>query len=177
MYDAIINDILSDIRGKLHKYDPRADYAGAYNSAIYKGILSDAKTKTLQRLASKDSLTDDELMFVAEHAGKFNDKDILDDDNEWDEDMLQGYAEHLRNYLYTYKDSARLADPSLDTTEVHNGPMAQDIEQVAPDCVKETEDGIKTVDGSRLALVNAGVIGDLVRKLNDIERRLSAGGL
>lgn len=177
MYTAIINDILSDITGKLKSYDPRSDYAGAYNSAIYSGILSDAKTKTLQRLASKDNLTAEELMFVAENAGKYNDKDIMDDDSEWDEAMLQGYAEHLRNYLYTYKDSAKLADPSIDTDEVHNGPMAQDIEQVAPDCVKETDDGIKTVDGSRLALVNAGVIGDLVRKLNDIERRLSAGGL
>ena len=177
MYEGIINDILLDIKGKLGKYDPRADYAGSYNSAIYSGILSDAKTKTLQRLAYKDGLTADELMFVAENAGKYNDMDILDDDNEWDEDMLQGYAEHLRNYLYTYKDSAKLADPTIDTGEVHNGPMAQDIELVAPDCVKETDDGIKTVDGSRLALVNAGVIGDLVRKLNDIERRLSAGGL
>lgn len=177
MYEEIIDDILSGIKGKLGKYDPRADYAGMYNSAIYTGILSDAKTKTLRCLAAKDNLTADELMFVAENAGKYNDRDILDDDNEWDEDMLQGYAEHLRNYLYTYKDSAKLADPSIDTDELHNGPMAQDIEQVAPDCVNETDDGIKTVDGSRLALVNAGVIGDLVRKLNDIERRLSAGGL
>ena len=47
--------------------------------------------------------------------------------------------------------------------------MAQDIEQVAPDCVKETDKGVKVVDGNRLALVNAGVIGDLARRLLHLE--------
>ena len=63
-------------------------------------------------------------------------------------------------------------DPSIDPEEVHRGPMAQDIEKVAPDCVRETPDGIKVVDGNRLALVNAGVIGDLARRLIALENKV-----
>ena len=83
--------------------------------------------------------------------------------------MLDKYAQHLHNYLYTYKESAKQVDPSIDPSEKHIGPMAQDIEQVAPDCVKETDQGVKVVDGNRLALVNAGVIGDLARRLLHLE--------
>ena len=51
--------------------------------------------------------------------------------------------------------------------------MAQDIEKVAPDCVKETSQGVKVVDGNRLALVNAGVIGDLARRLIELEDKIN----
>lgn len=141
-------------------------------------VLSDAKCKALAAMSGLDNLSDADIAFLMQNAGSYNGKNVADmQDADWDEDMLQGYAQHLRNYLYTYKDSAKRADPSIDTAEVHNGPMAQDIEQVAPDCVQETQDGIKTVDGNRLALVNAGVLGDVIRKLNAIEARLTAGGL
>lgn len=42
--------------------------------------------------------------------------------------------------------------------------------------VKETPEGVKTVDGNRLALVNAGVIGDLARRLIALEDKLGVGG-
>lgn len=174
----VVHNLADILRQRLSEYDADGSYASAYNDIYRQDILSDVRDKTLARLASKDKLTVDDLMTVAEYAGKYNGRSILDEsDTDWDESMLQGYADHLRNYLYTYKDSAKLADPRIDTAELHNGPMAQDIEQVAPDCVNETSDGIKTVDGNRLALVNAGVLGDVIRKLNAIERRLEAGGL
>lgn len=141
-------------------------------------VLSNVQRETLTAMADLDELSDADIAYLMANAGDFNGKRASDmTEEDWDEDMLQGYAEHLRNYLYTYKDSARQADPSIDTNQLHNGPMAQDIEQVAPDCVQETAQGIKTVDGNRLALVNAGVLGDVIRKLNSIEERLTAGGL
>lgn len=85
---------------------------------------------------------------------------------------IEGYAEHLKNYLYTYKPEATAIDGTIDPNEEHIGPMAQDIENVAPDCIKETPDGVKTVDGGRLALVNAGVIGELSRRLLQLEKRM-----
>ncbi len=85
---------------------------------------------------------------------------------------IEGYAEHLKNYLYTYKPEATAIDGTIDPNEEHIGPMAQDIENVAPDCIKETPDGVKTVDGGRLALVNAGVIGEISRRLLQLEKRM-----
>ena len=95
------------------------------------------------------------------------------DDEGVTDEMLEGYAKYLRNYLYTYKDEAQDIDPSIDPEEEHAGPMAQDIEKVAPDCVKETPEGVKTVDGNRLALVNAGVIGELSRRVLELEEKLN----
>lgn len=175
MTQAELNGILSQFYDSAGRQDATIQaLLGMYHDKI----LSDVKCKALAAMADLDELSDADIRFLMENADDYNGKRIADvGEDDWDEDMLQGYAEHLRNYLYTYKDSAKRADPSIDTSVVHNGPMAQDIEQVAPDCVQETPDGIKTVDGNRLALVNAGVLGDLVRKLNSIEERLSAGGL
>ena len=55
--------------------------------------------------------------------------------------------------------------------------MAQDIEQVNPACVKETPEGVKTVDTARLAMMNAGAIGDLARELRELSKRLEALGV
>lgn len=90
----------------------------------------------------------------------------------WSEDMLNNYALYLYNYIYSYKPEATNVDPSIDPNEMHVGPMAQDIEKVAPDCVKETESGVKVVDGDRLALVNAGTLGELARRMIRLEKLL-----
>ena len=114
-------------------------------------------------------MTEDEVAALSYIMGKGDGNlDPLDSDN-WSDDMVQEYADNLRNFLYTYKESAKQVDSSIDPNEYHRGPMAQDIEKVAPDCVKETPQGIKVVDGNRLALVNAGVIGDLARRLIELE--------
>jgi len=124
----------------------------------------------LRELANKDSLSPDEIGMAY---------DFAQEDGYQDEEFEQGladlYAKYIRNYLYTYKDQAKAIDPSIDPNEEHIGPMAQDIEKVAPDCVKETENGTKVVDGNRLALVNSGVIADLARRIDDLEIRLFGG--
>lgn len=121
----------------------------------------------LRELANKESLTPDEIGMAYD----FAQEDEFQDD-EFDEGLADLYAKYIKNYLYTYKDEARNLDASIDPNEKHVGPMAQDIEKVAPDCVKETANGTKVVDGNRLALVNSGVIADLARRLDDLETRL-----
>lgn len=135
-----------------------------------KNILSDMDCKILKHLASKEEpLSEGEISFIKEKAGPFT---VSEEDTDWNSNMLDAYAKHLRNYLYTYKEEAKAVDPRIDPNEEHVGPMAQDIEQVAPDCVKETPEGVKTVDGNRLALVNAGVLGDVIRKLDALEEKI-----
>ena len=128
-------------------------------AATRKNFRTSVDNSFLRRLANRDGpISPGEVEMLSELAGRdesgFSPFDG-DDDGVTDE-MLEGYAKHLRNYLYTYKDEAQDVDPSIDPEEEHAGPMAQDIEKVAPDCVKETPEGVKTVDGNRLALVNAG---------------------
>ena len=143
-----------------------AEYVGPY-------VISDFNEKILRDYANKEGpLSEKDLAVVSYIMGKGDgDLDPMESNN-WTDDMVQEYAENLRNFLYTYKDSAKVVDPSIDPDEYHRGPMAQDIEKVAPDCVKETEEGVKVVDGNRLALVNAGVIGDLARRLIELEDRV-----
>ena len=75
--------------------------------------------------------------------------------------------------MYTYKPEATDIDPEIDPNEEHIGPMAQDIEKVNPACIKETPEGVKTVDTGRLAMMNAGAIGDIARQLRELTERLS----
>lgn len=148
-------------------------------AAYERGVVSDERKKRVLEMRSKGgALSNDDIMLLMDMAGNdpsgFGPERVFgeDDDGVTDE-MLEGYADHLRNYLYTYKDEARDIDPSIDPEEEHKGPMAQDIEMVAPDCVKETPEGVKTVDGERLALVNAGVIGELARRVKALEERIN----
>lgn len=137
-------------------------------------VVSDLNQKTLYRLANKqEPLTEDEVAALSYIMGKGDGNLDPSDSDNWSDDMVQEYADNLRNFLYTYKESAKQVDSSIDPNEYHRGPMAQDIEKVAPDCVKETSQGVKVVDGNRLALVNAGVIGDLARRLIELEDKIN----
>ena len=134
-------------------------------------LLSDAEEKYVHKLASRGGpFDDDEMRFLIRMSGMQIDQD---DDEEWSEDVLDKYAEHLRNYLYTYKDEARELDPSIDTSEKHIGIMAQDLEQVNPACVKEAANGTKVVDTARLALMNAGAIADLARDMKEVKAAIA----
>lgn len=124
-------------------------------------------------LREKGKLTPELLYQIAQEAGPDFNGNTLDSLNEDDTSMCDAYAQHIRNYLYTYKDSATAVDPSIDPEEEQIGPMAQDIEKVNPACVRELADGTKVVDTSRLALMNAGVIADLSRRLDAIEEVLN----
>jgi len=140
-------------------------------------VISDERQKRIKTFANKNGpLTDDELNELVYTYGKGEGNLDPSDMDNWTDDMVQEYADNLRNFLYQYKESATSIDPRIDPNEYHRGPMAQDIEKVAPDCVKETPEGVKTVDGNRLALVNAGVIGDLARRLIALEDKLGVGG-
>lgn len=169
--DEQLQNILSDL---FFEYVNSEQFAKELKPYLGPYVLSDLNQKTLKRLANKkEPLTEDEAAAVMYIMGK-GDGDLDPSDSaDWTDDMVQEYADNLRNFLYTYKDSATEIDPSIDPEEYHRGPMAQDIEKVAPDCVKETSEGVKVVDGNRLALVNAGVIGDLARRVIDLEERLN----
>lgn len=140
-------------------------------------VISDMKMKFCKRMADKkEPLTKNEVVWVSRIAGSpVGGESPFDwgDDEDVTDEQLEGYATYLRNYLYTYKDEAQDIDPNIDPNEEHIGPMAQDIEQVAPDCVKETPEGVKTVDGNRLSLVNAGIIGELARRVLELEEKIN----
>lgn len=165
-----IQDILSHL---FEEYLNSPEFAKAAKPYAGKYRLSDFNQKILRGYANrKEPLTARDLAVVSYIMGKGDGElDPMESDG-WTDDMVQEYADNLRNFLYTYKESAKEVDPSIDPEEYHRGPMAQDIEKVAPDCVKETEQGVKVVDGNRLALVNAGVIGDLARRLIELEDRV-----
>ena len=100
--------------------------------------------------------------------------DLKDDD---DDSILDKYADNMVNYLYKYRPEATSIDASIDPNENQIGIMAQDLEQVNPACVTETPEGVKEVDTRKLALMNAGAIGDLARELEDIKQKLQALGV
>ena len=158
---------------------PYSELSKLYERTVLPYTLSDCFMKSVKSLAnSKGPLSGDDVYFLSMMAGRDEDgnhpfKDIgYEDDCGATDEQLEKYAEFLRNYLYTYKEEAADIDPRIDPKEEHVGPMAQDIEKVAPDCVKETPEGVKTVDGERLALVNAGVIGELARRVLDLEEKI-----
>lgn len=144
--------------------------------------LSDLRLKYIKEdFENGLGIQEDDIRFLMSRLRNFRhndrDYDVGDIDNWGDDSVLQAYADHIRNYLYTYKPEAVEVDPSIDTEEEHIGPMAQDIEQVNPACIKETPEGVKTVDTGRLALMNAGAIGDLARQLQELIDKLRAAGL
>lgn len=146
--------------------------------------LCDAKMKWIKEDWDENGMPSaEDLEWLLRQRGKFkhNDQEYDPEDydswNDSDGSILGAYADNIRNYVYNYKPEAQAVDPNIDPNEEHIGPMAQDIEQVNPACVKETQDGIKTVDAGRLALMNAGAIGDLARALQSIDERLKKLGV
>lgn len=133
--------------------------------------VSDMRCKNIiNALNNSEDLHPYEVQFLMEQCAKGFGKDVNEDS---DESVLNDYAKYIKNYLYTYKDEARRIDPSIDPNQEHIGPMAQDIEKVNPACINETQDGTKTVDTGRLALMNAGAIADLARELKELKEVLN----
>lgn len=122
-------------------------------------------------LSHAGHLTPEEAGKLAKLIGRNKPELHIEESDLWEDSILQEYADYIYNYLYTYKQEATKIDSSIDPNEEHVGPMAQDIEKVAPDCIIE-KNGVKTVDGNRLALINAGAIADLARKLEEVMERL-----
>ena len=149
------------------------------------GCLSDLRMKWIKEdYDAGEQISPEDFQFLLSRVGKFNhdgrdydayNEDDWSDDN--DQSVLKAYADHIRNYLYSYKPEAVDIDSRIDPNEEHIGPMAQDIEQVNPACVKETPEGVKTVDTARLAMMNAGAIGDLARQMQSLVDKLKELGL
>ena len=149
-----------------------------------KQCLCDARMKWIKEDWDRDGKPSrEDMIWLIKQNGLFhhNDKDYDPDDyDSWgDEDgsILGAYADNIKNYVYNYKPEATQVDPNINPNQEHIGPMAQDIEQVNPACVKETPEGVKTVDTSRLAMMNAGAIGDLAREIQDLKVRLAKLGV
>ncbi len=154
----------------------------AASLGIFGNILSDEDCKTLIDKGDKKHIarhilgrgapyTRGEVIALVEAIGNMDDDhDFERDGKAWKDDTLDKYAEHIKNYKYTYKEEAKEIDPSIDTSIEHNGPMAQDIEKVNPAAVVEDESGYKTVDTGRLALMNAGAIADLAREIRELKK-------
>lgn len=137
---------------------------------------SDERLKTISEDYRKTGKfkNHDDLGYVIAKSG-YDKVNILDDEYDYDDSVLDGYAKHIRNFVYNYNDKAKEIDPSIDTSEEHIGPMAQDIEKVIPSAVVEDEEsGYKKVDTGRLALANAGAIGDLAREVKNIKEQINA---
>jgi hypothetical protein len=118
-------------------------------------------------------LSEHEVRYLVKAAGDMSPLHNFERDGEyWTDDTIEKYAAHIQNALYKYKPEATKIDPEIDPEQEHIGPMAQDIEKVNPACVVETEDGVKTVDTGRLALMNAGVIAQLARNLKALEAKV-----
>ena len=149
-----------------------------------KKCLCDARMKWIKEDWDRDGRPSrEDMMWLVKQQGPFHhnnrDYDPNDYDSWNDEDgsILGAYADNIKNYVYNYKPEATQVDPNIDPNQEHIGPMAQDIEQVNPACVKETPEGVKTVDTSRLAMMNAGAIGDLAREIQDLKARLAKLGV
>lgn len=145
--------------------------------------LSDMRMKWIKEDYERDGhLDDDALDWLMRQAGDYThgDRNITGaDDFTSPDDMsvLAGYADFIHNYLYNYKPEAQELDSSINPEQDQIGPMAQDIEKVNPACITETPEGIKTVDTRKLALMNAGAIGDIARQLNELSEKLKALGV
>jgi len=89
-------------------------------------------------------------------------------------DMIDEVAGKIRNYLYHYKPETA-PDIGEDPSVQHIGPMAQDLLKVPgyAAAVKEGPNGLE-VDTGRLALVNAGVIADLSRRVIMLEELIAS---
>lgn len=145
-----------------------------YNDSM-NDALSDIRRKRIKMHMSNNEPLPPDLMYSLLNAAgpdsngtTFNKYCSSDDDS-----ICNAYADHIKNYLYTYKDDATEIDPSIDPTEEQIGPMAQDIEKVNPASVKELSDGTKVVDTKKLSLMNAGAIADLARDIKSIKEAIN----
>ena len=97
-------------------------------------------------------------------------KEIVDDAQER-YGNLSKMIEGIDNYVYTYTDEAKETYPDQTNSDVNIGPMAQDLEKnpITASAVQEDENGIKHVDGTRLALDAIAMISDMSKRISELE--------
>ena len=86
-------------------------------------------------------------------------------------DSLSKMVEGIPMYKFRYTQDAQ-GKYHVDN-DIHNGPMAQDLEKnpITATAVKEDEDGIKHVDTAQLAMQAIGLIGDLSKRISELEEK------
>jgi len=144
------------------------------------------KEKVRGHLEKGETLSDEDLKTLLESAGrppglpadweKSCERVDLNSGDIWmdiDATILDQFADHCHNHLYTYKDEAREVDPGIDTETPQVGPTAQEIEKVNPAAVTEIN-GAKHVDTAKLAMTLAGAVGELARKMRRMEDRMES---
>lgn len=157
-------------------YKIKQMFPNATDSEIV-NTLKDMFHEYVKQQVSSGGLSKDDMQeyayYMSEYLSDIAFKDISTDaQSAFEDSVADAYGEHAKNFAYTYKPEATEIDSSIDPNEQHIGIMAQDIEQINPACIKETEDGVKTVDTGRLALMNAGAIGDIARRLKQLEEKV-----
>lgn len=142
--------------------------------ARHRKTVSDARMKIIRHDFDTFGKPDPEdfKWLMSELAQRDNASDYGTDYDGDDSSVLKGYAENIRNYVYNYKPEAQEINPDNDPSVTHIGPMAQDIEKVNPACISKDKNGFESVDTARVAMMNAGAIGDIARTLEDIQTRL-----
>ena len=97
-------------------------------------------------------------------------KEIVDDATER-YGSLSKMIEGIDNYVYEYTDEAKEKYPGQANSDVNIGPMAQDLEKnpITASAVEEDADGIKHVNGTRLALDAIALISDMSKRISELE--------
>jgi len=144
-----------------------ASGAGGVMSGI--GELSDGDAK--QNIEATDWQSDfmERLMALSDERTK----EPIPEGN----DLLAEVAQMINNYTYHYKPGTG-EDPSVE----YSGPMAQELLQVdgyRSTVFEDPQTGLLEVDTGRLALVNAGMIADLSKRLLMLEEFIKSvmGGM
>lgn len=84
---------------------------------------------------------------------------------------LSKMIEGIDNYVYEYTDEAKEAYPDQTNDEINIGPMAQSLEAnpITASAVEEDANGIKHVNGTRLALDAIALISDMSKRISELE--------
>lgn len=97
-------------------------------------------------------------------------KEIVDDaQNRYG--SLSKMIEGIDNYVYEYTDEAKEKYPDQTNNDLNIGPMAQSLEAnpITASAVEEDADGIKHVNGTRLALDAIALISDMSKRISELE--------
>lgn len=97
-------------------------------------------------------------------------KEIVDDATER-YGSLSKMIEGIDSYVYEYTDEAKEKYPEQTNDDINIGPIAQQLEDnpITASAVEEDANGIKHVDGTRLALDAIALISDMSKRISELE--------
>ena len=85
----------------------------------------------------------------------------------------------MRNFEYRLPDEITELDKSnaIDIKGVQIGPIAQELQQVLPDCVKTESTGVMSVDSSNLIWHMVNAIQELSAQNAELQAKLKSAGV